>query len=92
MKRTSLIILTLFTLCGCQRSCSKVETSIQKDKIRDYNILVYSTTGDTVFVDNFRGVVNVSKDEKTIYYTKNEELIEISGEYILRSKAIPENK
>ena len=88
MKKNSLIILALFTLCGCQRSCTKVETSIQKDKERDYNIMVFSA-GDTVFVDNFRGVVNVSKDEKTIYYFKNDELIEISGEYILRSKAIP---
>ena len=89
MKKNSLIILALFTLCGCQRSCTKFEKSIQKDKERDYNIMVFSA-GDTVFVDSFRGVVNVSKDEKTIYYFKNDELIEISGEYILRSKAIPE--
>jgi hypothetical protein len=89
MKKNSLIILALFTLCGCQRSCTKFETSVQKDKIRDYNVVVFSA-GDTVFVDSFRGIVNVSKDEKTIYYTKNDELIEISGEYILRSKAIPE--
>jgi len=85
MKKNSLIILALFTLCGCQRSCMKFEKSMDKNSERDYNLVVFNG-GDTVFVDNFKGVVNESKEDNSIYYFKDGELIEISGDYILRSK------
>ncbi len=91
MKAVILVSIALLTLVGCERSYVKMEKSLDKNKARSYNLVVFNG-GDTIFVDNFDGVVNVSKEDNSIYYFKNNELIEISGDYILRSKELPKKQ
>lgn len=84
MKKIFLLILVSSTLCGCQRSCQKIDRSFQMTD-RDYTIVLYSG-GDTVFVDHFNGIVNNSEASDGIYYTKDGTLIEVSGDYVITSK------
>jgi hypothetical protein len=84
MKKTILIAIAVLTLSSCQRGCTKIERSFQTSE-RDYSIVMFSG-GDTVFVDNFRGIVNNSEHSDGIYYYKNGELVEVSGDYVIKSK------
>lgn len=84
MKKTIMIAMAALTLSSCQRSCTKIERSFQSSE-RDYSIVMFSG-GDTVFVDNFKGIVNNSEHSDGIYYYKNGELIEVSGDYVIKSK------
>lgn len=84
MKKTVLIAISVLTLSSCQRGCAKIERSIQTSEM-DYTIVMFSG-GDTVYTDTFRGIVNNSEHSGGIYYYKNGELIEISGDYVIKSK------
>lgn len=84
MKRTTLILIATLALTSCQRGCSKLDRALQLTE-KNYTIVVFSG-GDTVFVDNFKGVVNNSDHSDGIYYYKEGELIEISGDYVIKSK------
>lgn len=77
-------ILTILSMYSCQRGCTSVKRSLQTVD-RDYTIVLFSG-GDTVFVDSFRGIVNNSKESDGIYYYKNGQLIEVSGDYVIKSK------
>ncbi len=79
-----LIITSALILSSCQRSCTKFERSIQTSE-RDYTITLFSG-GDTVYTDSFRGIVNNSDHSDGIYYYKNSELFEVSGDYVIKSK------
>lgn len=84
MKNKILIVIVSLILTSCQRGCTRIERNFQTSE-RDYSIIMFSG-GDTVYIDNFRGIVNNSENSDGIYYYKNNELIEISGDYIVRSK------
>lgn len=84
MKKSTLVAVAMLSLTSCQRGCAKLDRSIQASE-RDYSIVMFSG-GDTVFVDSFRGIVNNSENSDGIYYYKNGELIEVSGDYVIKSK------
>ena len=78
-----MLSVVAIAMSSCQRGCSKISRSIQTSE-RDYEVVMFSG-GDTVFVDKFRGIVNNSEASDGIYYYKNDELIEVSGDYVLKS-------
>ena len=41
--------------------------------------------GDTVFADEFTGIINQEEGSDGIFYIKNDTLIELSGDYVLKS-------
>lgn len=84
MRKSILIFIAGLGLTGCQRSCTACSRNMQESE-RDYSVLMYSG-GDTVFYDQFTGIVNNNKESDGIYYFKGDTLIEVSGDYILKSK------
>ena len=76
------LALTIF-LCGCQRQCQRMEKHYQTTT-RGYEVIMYSG-GDTVFYDNFRGIINSEEGSDGCYYYKGDTLIEVSGDYIIKS-------
>lgn len=85
MKKTILLLCTAFLLTSCQRSCQKIDRAIQTTE-RNYTIVLFSG-GDTVFVDTFKGIVNNSEHSDGVYYyNSKDELIEISGDYVITSR------
>lgn len=70
-------------MSSCQRGCTRMERSFQTSE-RDYEVVMFSG-GDTVFVDKFRGIINNSEHSDGIYYYKNDELVEVSGDYVIHS-------
>lgn len=83
MKRSLLPMLAVVLLTSCQRTCQSLDRSIQVGS-RSYEIIMYSG-GDTVFYDRFKGIINDSEGSDGVYYTKNDTLIELSGDYVLKS-------
>lgn len=77
------IVLGCLSLMGCQRGCQKLDRSIQVSE-RNYEIVMFSG-GDTVFVDKFTGIINNSEASDGVYYYKNSQLIEVSGDYVIKS-------
>jgi len=85
MKRFIAILLLALLTSSCQRSCSRFDRQFQSSS-RNYTIEVYSG-GERVFMDSVNGIINDSEGSDGIYYTDKEGyLIEISGDYILKSK------
>lgn len=82
MKKYIYIILAV-GLSGCARSCAKFDKQNQTSP-REYDVTVYSG-GDTVFHDKVRTMINSEDNSDGIYYYKNDTLVEISGDYILKS-------
>lgn len=83
MRKLLVIALGFFTLSSCQRSCTQLNRNIQTSE-RNYEVTMYSG-GDTVFYDNFKGIINNSEGSDGIYYYKGDTLIEVSGDYIIKS-------
>jgi len=83
MKITILLASMALLMSSCQRGCSKLSRSIEMSE-RNYEVVMFSG-GDTVFTDKFRGIVNNSESSDGIYYYKNDELIEVSGDYVIKS-------
>jgi len=82
--RKLLIYLVLCTgLAGCARSCEGCNRDLQMGS-RTYEVIMYSG-GDTVFYDKFNGIVNNSENSDGCYYHKGDTLIEVSGDYIIKS-------
>lgn len=80
--------ITVFVLCSiglmsCQRACTSINKSLQTSS-RDYEVIMYSG-GDTVFHDKFKGIMNDSEGSDGVYYYKGDTLIEVSGDYIVKS-------
>lgn len=85
MKRNTLFIfLIVFTLTSCtQRGCQQWKRNTQTSE-RDYDIKMYS--GDSlVFQDHFHGIINQEEHSDGIYYFKGDTLIEVGGNYIIKS-------
>lgn len=84
MRKSTLLfaaILLLFT--SCQRGCQRLEKKYQMSD-RTYEVKVYSG-GETVFKDRFTGIANDTEGGDGMYYIKGDTLIEVSGDYILKS-------
>lgn len=83
MKKLLIIALGVFTLSSCQRGCTKFNRSVQVSE-RNYEIIMYSG-GDTVFYDKFKGIINNSANSDGAYYYKGDTLVEVSGDYVIKS-------
>lgn len=84
MKKLIILLVVVLSLSSCKRWWNTVDRSIQiTDKY--YEINVYSG-GKIIFTDKFKGIVNNSANSDGVYYynSKNE-LVEISGDYIITS-------
>lgn len=82
MKKYVYIIIAL-GLSGCARSCARFEKRTQTSP-RFYRVSFYSG-GKEVFSDSVRTMINSEDNSDGIYYYKGDTLIEISGDYILKS-------
>lgn len=82
MKKILAIIL-VGSLCSCQRACTRINKSWQTTS-RQYDVTVFSG-GDTVFHDSFYGMINSEENSDGCYYYKGDTLVEISGDYIIKS-------
>jgi len=82
MKKIPPFILVM-SLCGCQRQCTSFNREWQTSN-REYEVIMYSG-GDTVFYDKFKGIINNSEHSDGCYYYKGDTLIEVSGDYIIKS-------
>lgn len=71
------------SLTSCARGCQALDRDLQTGP-RNNTIIMYSG-GDTVFYDNFRGIINNSEGSDGIYYYKGDTLIEVSGDYVHKS-------
>lgn len=81
--RKLLMGLALLSLAGCARECESFERSFQSGP-RNYEIIMYSG-GDTVYYDKFRGIINNSEGSDGVYYSKGDTLIEVGGDYVVKS-------
>lgn len=77
------ICLILFGLCGCQRACERIDRKYQSGN-RTYVIKMYSG-GQCVFYDSLRTMVNDSEHSDGCYYYKGDTLVEVSGDYVVKS-------
>lgn len=74
----------ILLLSSCtQRGCQKFNKNTQYTS-RQYEVTLYSG-GKEVFHDTFKGIVNGEEGTDGFFYFKNDTLIEISGDYVLRS-------
>ncbi len=78
------MILAVGLLSSCQRGCQRMERGFQTTE-RNYEVEMYSG-GEVVFRDSFRGIVNESKESDGVFYFKGDSLIEVSGDYIIKSR------
>lgn len=79
-----LIYITIVSLLSsCQRGCAKLDRGFQTGT-REYEVIMYSG-GDTVFHDHFKGIINNSEHSDGCYYYKGDTLVEVSGDYIIKS-------
>jgi hypothetical protein len=79
-----LIVLSLFALTSCtQRGCQRWEKQTQYTN-RNYEVIMFSG-GDTIFHDKFNGIINGEEGTDGFYYFKSDTLIEVSGDYIIKS-------
>ncbi len=83
-KLTNLFLFaTILSLSSCARSCESINKDFQSGD-RTYEIYMYSG-GRVIFHDKFRGIINNSEHSDGCYYSKGDTLIEISGDYTVKS-------
>lgn len=73
----------ILMLASCQRACLSFQKDIQTSE-RNYEVIMFSG-GDTVYTDRFEAILNDSKESDGMYYYKGDTLIEISGDYVIKS-------
>jgi len=83
MRKLLLYFFLVLVLSSCQRGCERWKKKTQFSK-RTYEVVMYSG-GDTVFHDRFTGILNDNDGSDGFYYSKGDTLIEISGDYIVKS-------
>lgn len=81
-KTILLFAIIVLTLSSCQRGCQKWKRDNMTSK-RDYQIILISG-GDTVFMENFHGIIT-EEEGNGMYYYKGDTLVELSGDYIIKS-------
>lgn len=82
---TYLLIFIILIFTGCTtRQCQSCKRANQFSE-RDYEVFMYS--GDSlVFHDKFHGVINQEDSSDGIYYFKGDTLIEVGGNYLIKSE------
>lgn len=84
MKRNTLIYVLLFVfLTSCARQYTSCNRKYEAGD-RTYEVIMYSG-GDTVFYDKFKGMINDAEGSDGCYYYKRDTLVELSGDYVLKS-------
>lgn len=83
MKKLIIYSAMFISLTSCARSCGKLNRSFQTSA-RNNEVVMYSG-GDTVFYDKFNGIINNAENSDGAYYYKGDTLIELSGDYIIKS-------
>lgn len=83
MKKVALLILSICLLTSCQRGCQRFSKNTQSSD-RNYEVTMYSG-GVIVFKDSFKGIVTENKTSDGVFYFKGDSLIEVSGDYIIKS-------
>ena len=83
MKKIIIYSLICISLTSCARSCQSFNKDFQTTD-RNYEIIMYSG-GDTVFYDKTKTIINPEQNSDGIYYYKEDTLIEVSGDYIIKS-------
>lgn len=81
--RNVMIIAILASFTSCQRACTRMSRQYEVGE-RNYEVEMYSG-GEVVFHDEFDGMVNNSEGSDGIYYYKGDTLVEVSGDYVLKS-------
>jgi len=80
-----IIALIVITLTSCtQRGCQSWKRT-QQYSSRAYGVYMYSG-GKIVFEDHFTGIINQEEHSDGIFYFKNDTLIEVNGDYIVKSE------
>ena len=83
-KTTKLLLGALLLLSSCtQRGCQSLNREFQTSA-RNYDITLYSG-GKVIRHDQFNGIVNQEDHSDGLYYFKGDSLIEIGGQYIIKS-------
>lgn len=83
MKRIIIAVIILSVLTSCSRMCTTFNRDLQVGD-RYYIIEMYSG-GKVVYRDDVRTMINNSENSDGIFYYKGDTLIEISGDYVLKS-------
>jgi len=83
MRKTIIYLVLCIALTSCARGCQSIDKEFQTTD-RGYEIVMYSG-GDTVFYDKVKTIINSEENSDGIYYYKNDTLIEVSGDYIIKS-------
>ena len=84
MKKTIVTLaIALFAVSCTDRTQQSLSRNFQFSD-RNYNITVYSG-GKPVFEDSFHGMINQEENSDGVYYFKGDTLIELSGEYVIKS-------
>jgi hypothetical protein len=84
MKRISLLMMLILLFTSCtQRGCQSTKRDFQTSN-RIYDITVYSG-GKVFYHDKIKGIVNQEDSTDGIYYFKGDTLIELSGQYCIKS-------
>lgn len=84
MKRAIPFLCLLAMLAGCARGCQSLKRDTVGNTSRRYIIDVYSG-GRVVFTDTVHGIVNQEPQTDGVYYFAGPLLVEVSGDYILKS-------
>lgn len=82
MKKLILFCL-LISLASCQRACTSFDRDVQFTD-RNYNIKTYSG-GKLISEYNFKGILNNQKNSDGYYFYKNDTLVEVSGDILVKS-------
>lgn len=84
MKKLVFAIACIASLASCtERERQRMARNSQVTD-RSNEVLVFSG-GNVVYRDNFRGIVNQEKESDGIFYFKGDTLVEISGDYVVKS-------
>lgn len=84
MKKSILLIAVVCLFASCtQRGCQSMSRDFQTSE-RTYEITVYSG-GKTIYADKFKGILNQEDHSDGMYYFKGDTLIEIGGQYTIKS-------
>lgn len=84
MKKVFAFVFLAIIFCSCTERMKQDMGREWQFSDRNYTITVFSG-GKTVFTDSIHGIVNQEEGSDGLFYFKGDTLIEISGEYVVKS-------